>query len=54
MTDLKDIVKYAWSYLRPHKGIIFAFAIVYFIDQMVGMANTFLLGKAILLYCFLH
>ncbi len=47
MTDLKDIVKYAWSYLRPHKEIIFAFAIVYFIDQMVGMANTFLLGKAI-------
>lgn len=47
MTDIRDIVKYAWNYLKPHKGIIFAFAIVYFIDQMVSMANTFLLGKAI-------
>lgn len=47
MADLKGIVKYTWNYLKPHKGIIFMFAIVYFIDQMVGMANTFLLGKAI-------
>lgn len=47
MTALKGIVEYAWKYLKPHKGIIFAFAIVYFIDQIVSMANTFLLGKAI-------
>lgn len=47
MKDLKKLVQYTWQYLRPHKGIILLFVMVYFIDQMVGMANSFLLGAAI-------
>ncbi|MBO5353298.1 MAG: ABC transporter ATP-binding protein [Lachnospiraceae bacterium] len=47
MSDLKKLVQYTWRYLSPHKGIILLFLIVYFINQMIDMANTFLIGAAI-------
>ncbi len=47
MQDFKKIVKYVWPWLKPNKKIIFLFIIVFFVDQIIDMANSYLLGTAI-------
>jgi len=47
MKNFKEILKYVWAWLKPHKKIIILFVAVFYVDQMIDMANSYLLGTAI-------
>ncbi len=47
MKDLKNIMKFVWDFVQPHRGLIFLFILVMLSSSMIGMVNTFLLGNAI-------
>lgn len=47
MKNFMKILKYVWPWLKPNKRIILLFVAVFFVDQMIEMANSYLLGTAI-------
>ncbi len=47
MKDWRKISGFTWQYLKKHRKIIYLFVLVYFLEQMIKMANTLLLGSAI-------
>ncbi len=47
MKDLKNMMKFVWDFVQPHRGLIFLFMLVMLFSSMIGMVNTFLLGSAI-------
>ena len=47
MKNLCKIIECIWKYLKPYKRMVITFGILSILESMLGLLNTFILGRAI-------